>query len=284
MGQFSTSLLGEARTLLLATDGSSYSDGAIQEAIFFGQACRARVIVLHVIPTRTESIGAARFAVRQGQQDLAPHLDEIRRMARDSGVELEVVVIGASAPEQAIVEQARLRGADVILMGRHGRAGRLSLLVGKMTARVIGQGFPRVLVAPRDFIITGRRLLVAVDDSANGHQAVREALSLARTCTTLEGLTVLSVARRETERPHHQALVEAVCARAAAEGVPVACSPRTVVGDPATCVVEAARADEADLIIIGAWRRGGAVTGLLRGHVCEQVIGRADCAVLVVTA
>ena len=35
MNRFSTSLLGEAKTLLLATDGSHFSDGALQEAIFF---------------------------------------------------------------------------------------------------------------------------------------------------------------------------------------------------------------------------------------------------------
>ena len=281
MDRFSTSLLGEAGTLLLATDGSAFSDGAIQEAIFFGQACRARVIVLHVVQTRAESIVSAHFAVRQGQQELAPHLEEIRRMARDSGVELEVVVIGSGRPEQAIVEQAHLRGADVILMGRHGRAGRLSLLVGKMTKRVIDQGFPRVLVAPRESLLTGRQVLLAVDDSANGRQAVREALSLARTCTTLERLSVLSVARTEADRPQHQALAEAVCVEAAGPGL--ACTPLAAVGDPAACIVDRARADGADMIIIGAWRRG-AMARLLRGHVAEQVIGTAPCGVLVVTA
>lgn len=283
MDRFSTSLLGEAGTLLLATDGSAFSDGAIQEAIFFGQACRARVIVLHVVQTRAESIVSARFAVRQGQQELAPHLEEIRRMARDSGVEVEVVVIGSGRPEQAIVEQAHLRGADVILMGRHGRAGRLSLLVGKMTKRVIDQGFPRVLVAPRESLLTGRRVLVAVDDSANGHQAVQEALSLARTCATLERLSVLSVARTEADRSQHQALAEAVCAEAAGLGPTPACVPLATVGDPAVCIVDRARADGADMIIIGAWRRG-AMAGLLRGHVAERVIGTAPCGVLVVTA
>ena len=281
MDRFSTSLLGEAGTLLLATDGSAFSDGAIQEAIFFGQACRARVIVLHVVQTRAESIVSAHFAVRQGQQELAPHLEEIRRMARDSGVELEVVVIGSGRPEQAIVEQAHLRAADVILMGRHGRAGRLSLLVGKMTKRVIDQGFPRVLVAPRESLLTGRQVLLAVDDSANGRQAVREALSLARTCTTLERLSVLSVARTEADRPQHQALAEAVCVEAAGPGL--ACTPLAAVGDPAACIVDRARADRADMIIIGAWRRG-AMAGLLRGHVAERVIGTAPCGVLVVTA
>ena len=134
MDRFSTSLLGEAKTLLVATDGSRFSEGAIQEAIFFGQACSAKVIILHVVGIQAESISAANFAVRQGQQELVPHLDHIRAMARDSGVEIEVVVVGSSKPEKTIVEQARLRGANVILMGRHGKGGRLSLLVGKMTS------------------------------------------------------------------------------------------------------------------------------------------------------
>ena len=54
-------------------------------------------------------------------------------------------------------------------------------------------------------------------------------------------------------------------------------------GDPAACIVDRARADGVDMIIIGAWRRG-AMAGLLRGHVAERVIGTAPCGVLVVTA
>ena len=59
MDRFATSLLGEAKTLLLATDGSHFSEGAVQEAIFFGQACQAKIVVLHVVRLATESIGAA---------------------------------------------------------------------------------------------------------------------------------------------------------------------------------------------------------------------------------
>jgi hypothetical protein len=46
MNRFSTSLLGEAKTLLLATDGSHFSDGAFRRPSFFSQACAARLIVL----------------------------------------------------------------------------------------------------------------------------------------------------------------------------------------------------------------------------------------------
>ena len=235
MERFSTSLLGEAKTLLLATDGSRFSEGAIQEAIFFGQACQAQVIVLHVVAVQAESISAANFAVRQGQQELAPHLDHIRAMARDSGVAVEVVVVGSSKPEKTIVEQARLRQADVILMGRHGKSGRLSLLVGKMTAKVIGQGFPRVLVAPKDFIITGSHILLAVNDSVNSRQAAEDALSLGRTCATLQRMTILSAAKRADDQPRARALVEEVCAQARRAELPIPCDTLTPEIGRASC-------------------------------------------------
>lgn len=279
----SPSLLGEAKTLLLATDGSHFSDGAIQEALFFGQACHARVIVLHVVHTQVESISAANFAVRQGQQELAPHLDRIRAMAREGGVEIEVVVVGSSKPEKTIVEQARLREADVILMGRHGRSGRLALLVGKMTAKVIAQGFPRVLVAPKEFVLTGSHILLAVTDSPNGRRAAEEGLSLGRRCTTLQRITVLSVAKREEERPQAQALAEAVCARGREAELPVECEPLVLVGDPAKSIVDMAREQGVDMVIMGGRGRGG-VARMFLGDVTENVIGKAHCAVLVVTA
>lgn len=283
MERYSTSLLGEAKTLLLATDGSHFSEGAIQEAIFFGQACRARVIVLHVVNTQAESIGAANFAVRQGWEELAPHLDHIRAMAKDSGVEIEEVVVGSSKPERTIVEQARLREADVILMGRRGKSGRLALLVGKMTAKVIAQGFPRVLVAPKDFIITGSRILLAVNDSANSRRAAEEALSLGRTCTTLQGMTVMAVAKREDERLPAQGLVDEFCERAHREDLPIPCDSLVMVGDPVGAIVAAARERQVDMILLGGPGKGS-IAKMLKGHVTEQVIGQAHCAVLAVTA
>ena len=283
MERFSTSLLGEAKTLLLATDGSPFSEGAIQEAIFFGQACQAKVIVLHVVLAQVESISAANFAVRQGREEIAPHLDHIRAMAKDGGVELEIVVVGSSRPETTIVEQARLRRADVILMGRRGKASRLSRLVGQMTTKVLDQGFPRVLVAPKDFIITGRQMLVAVNDSANGRRAAEEALSLGRSCTTLERITMLAVARREGDRSGAEALLKAIYTQSAQMALPVPCDFLLEVGDPVERIVTMADKRQIDMILIGNRGKGG-VAKMLKGHITENVIGRAHCAVLVVTA
>lgn len=283
MDRFSTSLLGQAKTLLLATDGSHFSDGAVQEAIFFGQACRARVIVLHVIHTEAESIKAANSIVMQRQQEMAPHLDQIRKMARDSGVELEVVAIGSSSPEKTIIEQARLREADVILMGRHGRTGRMSLLVGSMTAKVIGLGFPRVLVVPKDFLITGAHVLLALDGSPNSRQAAQEAISLGRTCSTLQRLTVVSVVKKDDERLQAQKMADEFCSQCRLENLQTACESLVLAGNPAELIVQTARERGIDMILMGG-RGKSFMAKMLMGRVTEKVIGLAHCAVLVVTA
>lgn len=283
MERFATSLLGQAKVLLLATDGSHFSDGAVQEALFFGQACRARVVVLHVVYTAAESLKSANSILMQRQQEIAPHLEQIRAMARDSGVAIEVVTLGSSFPEQTIVEQARLRQADVILMGRHGKTGRLALLVGSMTAKVIGQGFPRVLVVPKDFLITGSHILLALDQSANSQLAAQEALSLGKTCTTLQQLTVVSIVKKEEEIPQAKKLAEEVCSQAKHEGLTIACEVVVLVGTPPDLIVEVARNLNVDMILIGAGGKSF-LTRMGMGRVTEKVIGLAHCAVLVVTA
>ena len=283
MERFSTSLLGQADTLLLATDGSPFSDGAIQEAIFFGQACRTRVVVLHVVQLEAESIKAANSIVMRRQKEMDPHFDQIRKMAEDSGVEIELVIVGTSSIEKAIVEQAQLRKADAILMGRHGRAGRLSQLVGSMTAKVIGQGFPRVLVVPKDFIIKGSHLLLTLSDSSSSGLAAQEALSLGRTCKTLERLTVISVAKKENEYPRVREMLDEFSAQWQREGLKAVCNPLALLGNPAELIVKTAEEQEVDMILMGG-RGKNFMERMLMGSVTESVIGSAHCAVLVLTA
>ncbi|MBU1566468.1 MAG: universal stress protein [Proteobacteria bacterium] len=281
MERFATSLLGEAKTLLLATDGSNFSDGAAQEAIFFGQACGAKVIALHVVKIDAESLKSAESAVRIRRQELEPYMDHFREMAKDTGVEVEFVIIGASHPEEAIIDQATLRNADVILMGRHGKAGRLSLLIGRMTSRVLDLGFPRVLVVPKDFIIAGARVLLATDDSPGALKAVEEAMSLGHRSSTLQRLTIMSVVKRDTNILDMQQVVEALCFRVSQAGPQVLCEPLVQVGDPSELIIRAAQERETDMILIGGRGKRG-MTRMLLGHVTRNVTGKAHCAVLVV--
>jgi nucleotide-binding universal stress UspA family protein len=204
-------------------------------------------------------------------------------MARDSGVDCETVVVGSSVPEHAIVEQARMRGADVILMGRHGRAGRLYLMVGSMTSKVIGLGFPMVLVLPKESLLTGTHVLVAVEDSPSSRLAVEEAMSLGMCCVTLQRLTFVAVARRESGLGAARKMAEDVCARGREKWPHLQFEAVADVGHPSNVIVRAAEERGVDMIMIGGVN-GSRLPRMFTGRVTKEVCGWAHCAVLVVTA
>lgn len=56
--------------------------------------------------------------------------------AKDAGVECEAVHVN-DFPAEGIVEMAKARGCDLIVMASHGRRGLSKLLLGNQTTRVV---------------------------------------------------------------------------------------------------------------------------------------------------
>jgi len=268
--------MGKIKTIALATDGSGYTDGAVQEAIFFAQACGASLVVLNVIGIDTGIASQATGAYASAatvRAETQKYIDNVTKMAADNGIECEVVVEESYQPDKAIVELARKHKADVIVMGRHGKRGVLQLLVGSMTSKIIGRGFPRVQVVPKDATIFGEKILLATDGSEFSQIAVDETISMGENCTTLKEIYVLSVAAKETG-------AEEACAQMRGKIGKVECVAMGLVGRPTEVITTIAQEKNVDLIVMGG--RGKGLTKLLMGHVTEKVIGRAHCAVLVV--
>ncbi len=273
-------LMGQVNTIALATDGSEFNDGAAQETIFFAQACGAKIVVLHVIGIDSESatgVHASSVAVRQEVKD---YIDNIKRMANDNNLDCEVVVEESYQPDKTIVELACRHDADILIMGRHGRKGLMKLLVGSMTSKVIGHGFPKVLVVPKKFSIGGEKILIAVDGSDFSEMAADEAISIGASCTALKKVYVLSVATNESNLDKAQELVNAVCKTGKEKAPKVEFEPLALVGRPSQVIADTAKEKDVDMILAGGHGKG--LGKLLMGHVTEKVIGRAHCAVLVV--
>ena len=125
------------RRILLATDGSRFSDAAGVTA--------ARLAALFKLPVTVLSAVRESFdAERAAQADAAA-----LRMAEDlraRGVDVEPLVERGD-PDDLILETAEARGADLIVMGTHGRTGWQRLLVGSVTEKVVGASRLPVLVA-----------------------------------------------------------------------------------------------------------------------------------------
>lgn len=280
MDQHNPLPLGKAEVILFATDGSDYTEGAAQEAIFFSQACGAKLIILYVVSIDSEVAATVHAQSAGAIQELKPYFENMEKMAADHDIECETVTVQSYQPEKTIVEEAYRHKADIIIMGRHGKRGLRQLLVGSMTAKVIGQGYPKVLVVPKDFMITGENILLATDGSEFSDLATKEALSLAKLCKALKKLIVYSGAKRESDRQSAEDLVDSVKAQMEENGVGGRCEYITDVGSPAERIVAIAQEKNVDLIIMGGFGKG--FSKLLMGHVTERVIGKTHCAVLVI--
>jgi nucleotide-binding universal stress UspA family protein len=135
-----------------------------------------------------------------------------------------------------------------------------------------------------------RKILLATDLSPASASAAEQALELARRLDS--GLLVVSViepgslrlrggigARVDQIRERRQSTAASLVQRGRAAGIRV--TFLVWEGDPGESIVEAAVAEQADLIIVGSHGRG-AVGRLLVGSVSDHVVRHAPCPVLVV--
>ena len=267
------------RRLLLATDGSQYSEGAVRESISLARQCSATLYAISVIEVLADYEGLSTLRFEEMQEaEAGERLEAVKDAASREGVTCEIIVAHGD-PHAGIVEEARRARADLIVVGRRGLKGVEKALMGTVAARVIGDAPCNVLVVPRAAKIERRTVLVATDGSAHSNAAVSVAIELAK----LRGgrLIALSALRDESERTAAQEHVNKVVEQGTKEGVAV--EPLTPLGRSYDAIVETAGGRGADLIVMGAYGRTG-LKKFFMGSSTERVIGRAGCAVLVVKA
>ena len=73
-------------------------------------------------------------------------LDEARAMAAQIGISAELLHVPNAPPATAIIETAKSRGCDLIVMASHGRRGLRKLFLGSQTSEVLADGSVPVLV------------------------------------------------------------------------------------------------------------------------------------------
>ena len=263
--------------ILLATDGSEYSQGAIREAIGFAKICSSKLYAMSVIEVVTDYEAFSPQKVEEAMEaGVKKHLETIKAQALKEGVECEAF-ISYGDPHQNIVDEAARRRIDLIFIGRRGTAGLKKLLMGETAAKVIGHADCKVIVVPRAAAIGPKNILIATDGSGHSLAAVEEGLNIAKRCGS--SVIALSSARNNDELGAAQANVEKVIEMAKKEDIPV--EGITPVGRSYNLIVETAGGRGVDLIVMGIPVKT-AFKKIFTGSATEQVIGHAGCAVLIV--
>jgi len=265
------------RTILLATDGTEYSEGAIRETINFAKKCSTTIYAISVIEPMTDYEGFSAQQIEESFESKAKDsLEQLKARAEKEGAVCETI-LASGEPYKCIVDAAEAKNVDMIVVGRRGTRGLTKLLLGEVAAKVIGYSSRKVLVVPRAANISYQNILVATDGSSNSIAAVTAALEIAKHCGGR--VLALSSIRTMYEQENATANVNHVVELGKKEGVSV--ETLTPMGRSYEAIVEAAGGRGVDLIVLGAYGKTG-LTRMLMGSSTERVIGLAGCAVMVV--
>jgi nucleotide-binding universal stress UspA family protein len=131
------------RPVLHATDFSAASGPAFEAALARARDADSPLVLVHVLPPLSLLLGdykrpaAARRAIDAAQRrDAGEALEALAARARARGVRVSTTVLRGVAWEQ-ITRTADRMGADVIILGTHGRGGFSRFLMGSVAERVI---------------------------------------------------------------------------------------------------------------------------------------------------
>jgi nucleotide-binding universal stress UspA family protein len=141
------------RRILAAVDGSAASDKGLREALRLARSERAQLLIVHVVNELFPYVGVDGTA----PIDVVPVLRESGRKvlaraaaaAAKQGVKAKAVmreVFGGPAAD-TILREARKAGADLIVLGTHGRRGVRRMVLGSDAEQVVrGSRVPVLLV------------------------------------------------------------------------------------------------------------------------------------------
>lgn len=145
------------KKLLIAIDGSELAGKALAAGLELARSHGATVLVL----TATDPVSAAMGSGGFGTLSAGPVLERLEesyaaqaRLVLDAargeadrvGLTVETIHVPRQRPADAIIETAKARGADTIIMGSHGHRGFRRLILGSQAAEVLARSEVPVLI------------------------------------------------------------------------------------------------------------------------------------------
>jgi nucleotide-binding universal stress UspA family protein len=270
------------RHLIVPLDGSQLAEAALPVAAHLARVLEAHVTLLHVIE---------RDAPQEihGQRHLADldeaqaYLDQVtaRAFSPETFVERHVHASEVSDVTESLVEHIQELNADLVVMCTHGRGGLQIRLFGSIPQHVLALGTTPVLLVhpakrshPAEF--TCQKLLVPIDGNPDHEQGMPVAASLAQACQAhlhlvmvVPTLHTLAGERAATatllpgatsailDLDEHGAADYLQRQASSLESRGLAVSAEVHRGDAATLIVQAARHEKVDLIVVGTHGKSG---------------------------
>jgi len=271
--------------ILYATDGSSGAQAAadLLACLRLGPGCQVMILSValdHHEDKAQTALAAARAALSHSAARLTTHLCR-------------------GDPAEAILRAAEEHAVDLVVLGTRGLSALERFFLGSVAERVVRHAHgPVLLVRPGHPEL--RRVIVGVDGSESAVQAaawlqhfplpehcevrlvtalpaVEELLQAGMVTLPLVSFPEAEAVARQQQEEAQARLMELAVLFSAPGKRPITDIRR---GDPASVLLQTAKDDGADLIVVGSHGLRG-VQRFLMGSVSEKVLRHAHCSVLV---
>jgi nucleotide-binding universal stress UspA family protein len=277
----------EPKLILVPTDFSEPAGHALRYASNLGDRFRAHLLVIYADPfiPPIDFTASAAGVFDFSQDEMAGKAREQLQAHAEENIDKRVpfdlrVMIGT--PLKSILDQLRECGANLIVMGTHGRTGASRLMFGSVTESVMRFATVPVIAVNPTAMVTGRvdKVLCPVTFTPACRDALRHAAAL------VNGRRAPLVLLRPVEKADAHMGMQSL--QQLQKWVPGDLVDRcemklTPAAGDARGIVAVANATGADLIAIGV-PAGRTVYDSLRGTLAERVVQQSNCPVLSVNA
>ena len=140
------------KKILLPVDGSSTSNQAIEKTIAMAEAFKSEVTLVSVIDDYAFTGVGVDFAYGQTEYlqaataEANATLDAAKQLFEARGIAVATTLVEGHAVYRGILDTAQSTGADLIIMGSHGRQGLKKLVLGSVAAQVLSHAHLPVMI------------------------------------------------------------------------------------------------------------------------------------------
>jgi nucleotide-binding universal stress UspA family protein len=287
----------EISRIVVGTDFSPESEVAARYGIKIARHTGADVVLVHAGMVPDHSLPSPRNeAAREWQRIVDDRLaadrgklEELRQRLASQAPEVSHMMIDGFA-DTALCEAGKQLGADLLIVGTHGRTGLTRFLLGSVAERVVRLYERNVMVA-RPGAQEGagfHRILVPTDFSMHAEDALRLALVLAAPGATVDVFhtwdTPPELALEWTGPILHELAEQA---RASGENLlqkyqreELTITYETARARAIAGIIDRLHEHEHDLVVMGSHGRRG-LRRFLLGSVAEKIVRHAPCSVIV---
>ncbi|MGI0047491.1 MAG: universal stress protein [Nitrosotalea sp.] len=123
--------------ILVAVDGSESANKSFERAIYLAQKCNSKLDLVHVVQCEVGGDSANTFEMIEDLKEKAnTMLEEYKIQAVKNNVPIQITIMQGD-PAKVIIELAKAKSYDLIIMGTRGRTAFQELLIGSVSQKVM---------------------------------------------------------------------------------------------------------------------------------------------------